>query len=251
MNYIYPKAEPFFLSGHTDTALLFIHGFTASPSEVYPTAKLIHEMSGHTVSGILLPGHGSSPRQLNNTNWKEWFKAVEKELEFLLGNYKRVFIAGLSMGALLALHAAEMKKELKAVVSINAPIYNNFPLLTFLAPFIKYLIPYFPKGTGSGIKKLKKEGRFAYKVTPVKAFLQMMSLRRQVILGLKNIGIPLLVIQSQHDESVNKKSAEFLLDRSCQEESCLLKLNSSGHIATMGVEKNIIAEKILEFINDK
>ena len=60
MIHVYSRVEPF-LSGSNNIAMLFIHGFTASPSEIYPVAKLVHQATGITVSGVLLPGHGSIP----------------------------------------------------------------------------------------------------------------------------------------------------------------------------------------------
>ena len=86
MSHIYPQAQPFFLKGSQETALLFIHGFTASPSELYPTAQLIYDLCGYTLSGPLLPGHGSNPCSLNKSSWEEWYNAVRKELNFLMEN---------------------------------------------------------------------------------------------------------------------------------------------------------------------
>ena len=112
---IFPQAESFLLTGQTDTACLFIHGFTASPSEVYPVARLIFEKTGFTVSGPLLPGHGCTPREMNQTCWQDWFSRVEQEIDYLHRRHKRVFVAGLSMGGLLGLHAASRKEGLAGV----------------------------------------------------------------------------------------------------------------------------------------
>ena len=43
-----------------ETGVLLLHGLTSTTAEVRPLAKrLLNE--GYTVSGILLPGHGTTP----------------------------------------------------------------------------------------------------------------------------------------------------------------------------------------------
>jgi carboxylesterase len=246
MIYIYPQAEPVFLRGDQDTALLFIHGFTASPSELLPTARLIHERCGCTVSLPLLPGHGSTPRFLNQTSWEQWYAAVEKELSFLVESYKRVFIGGLSMGALLALHAATLVPELKGAIAINAPIFNHSPILTAASPLIRCIKPFYPKKDRLRLRELEEQGRFAYDVIPVKAFQSVTRLRNLVMQEIDAIKPPVLLVQSLQDGSVHPRSAYYLQEKIAG--SRLLELPDSDHIATMGSEKDKLALTITEFI---
>lgn len=248
MIYVYPEAEPFFLAGKKDTALLFLHGFTASPSEVLPTAQILHEERGFTVSGILLPGHGSHPRFLSQTTWQDWYKAVEEEVLYLAGNYENVYIAGLSMGGLLSLHAAFSRPELRGAITINAPLYNRYPVLTFFAPLIQLIKPYFPKKMDQKMRELKKRGRFAYDCNPVKAFRSMQELKNLVMKELPLIEIPLLAMQSVYDEAVDVKSLHFILEKAKKAKVKGVKLYHSGHIATME-EPAAIAEEIIGFID--
>jgi carboxylesterase len=249
MSYIHPQVQPIFLSGSQKTALLFIHGFTASPSELYPTAHLIHEISGCTLSAPLLPGHGSSPRLLNQSNWEEWYNAIEKELDFLMENYQRVFVGGLSMGGLLALHAGSLIKGLQGVISINAPVFNRFPLLTAASPLIGRIRPYYPKKDSPLLRKLEEEGRFAYNVIPARAFQSVMNLRNTVMEEVHNISLPVLLIQSLQDESVHPRSIYYLQEKINHTE--LIELDCSTHVATMGKEKEKIARAISNFISNK
>ncbi|HHV15264.1 MAG TPA: alpha/beta fold hydrolase [Gelria sp.] len=244
---IYPQAEPFFLRGNQEIALLFIHGFTASPSELYPTAQLIYDLCGCTISAPLLPGHGSSPHLLNQSNWEEWYNTVRKESEFLIENYSRVFVGGLSMGGLLALHAGSRVKGLQGTISINAPVFNHFPLLIAVSPLIGRIRPYFPKKGGPRQRRLAQEGRFAYNVMPAQAFQSLMNLRNQVMEETDNINLPVLLIQSLQDESVHPRSVYYLQEKIKHTE--LIELPDSGHVATMGSEKEKIARAITGFIS--
>ncbi|MGI5911573.1 MAG: alpha/beta hydrolase [Syntrophomonadaceae bacterium] len=246
MKHINPSAESFILSGSKDIALLFLHGFTASPSELYPTARLIHELSGLTICAPLLPGHGLTPDELNQYSWEQWYGAVEREIISLKQSNRQVFIGGLSMGALLSLHAARCIPGLKGAIAINAPIYYHTPMLTAISSLIGWIKPFYPKKTSMVSQKLKDKGRFAYDVIPVKAFGSLDQLRKEVINEVAGIKIPVLLIQSLQDESVQACGTYYLRERIPK--SQLLELSHSGHIATMGEEVEKIAQAIVKFI---
>jgi len=245
---INPKAESFLLTGHEDTACLFIHGFSASPSEVYPVARLIFEKTGFTVSGPLLPGHGCTPQEMNQTSWQDWFSRVEQEIVYLQRRHTRVFVAGLSMGGLLGLHAASRQQGLEGVIAINTPIFTNSPRLIAWAPLLRILRPYYPKKMDQVAKELQAMGRYAYPVMPVKAFMSMHNLRETVLQEIPGLNLPILLFQSSEDESVNSRSASYIKDKAVRAPVKLVELRNSGHIATMGQEKLLIAEEIIKFI---
>lgn len=247
---IYPQAEPFFINGSKETACLLLHGLTASPSEMLPVARLVHEINGCTISAPLLPGHGSQPAHLNQTGWNDWYAAAEQELNHLLDNYRRVFVAGLSMGALLSLHAASSLPGLKGAIAINAPLFTNRPMLVASAPLMRYIKPYYPKKSSKKHRELEEQGRFAYGVIPVKAFMSMSRLSVVVKEELEKITIPLLLFQSCLDESINPKGAAFIKEKTQGTSLKFIELQNSDHIATMGKEKNIIAQEITDFMDN-
>jgi carboxylesterase len=246
---IYLQAESFLLTGRANTACLFIHGFTASPSEVYPVARIIHEMTGCTMSGPLLPGHGCSPQDMNQTCWQDWFARIEQEVDYLQHRYARIFVAGLSMGGLLALYAAGKISGLQGVIAINTPILTNSPRLMAAAPLLQYLRPYYPKKIDRSAIELEAQGRFAYRVMPLKALLSMQRLRKIVVKELPHLKLPILLFQSCRDETVDPRSALYIRDRAVQSQVRIIELIDSGHIATMGPEKLVIAEEIVAFMS--
>lgn len=246
MIHVYAQAEPFFKSGN-NIAILFIHGFTASPSEVYPVAQIVHENSGATVSSILLPGHGSHPRFLNRTTWQDWYQAVEDEARYLIDNYDKVYIAGLSLGGLLALYLGINLPEIKGVTAINAPIKLRYPIIRGLALGLQWVKPYFPKSEATQAD-LRKKGRFAYDCTPVKAFLSMMNFRDIVLNNLDKLTVPLLIIQSLADETVDPAGVRVIVDKGKNSLVELVELEDSRHVATMGEDREKIAGLIIDFI---
>jgi carboxylesterase len=215
---------------------------------MYPLAMWLQERLNCTVSGILLPGHGSHPRFLNGTTWKDWFGTVQDELENLLSHYEQVYAVGLSMGGLLAIYASLHCPQLKGIVSINAPVINRFwPAAGMvLAPALQWVLPYFPKPKPAGRRELPN--RFDYSVYPLKALCSMLELRQLVKKEISRLTTPVLVIQSQKDESVDPRSLEWLAQRIVGAPQDTLWLENSGHIATMGPERELLAGKIVEFI---
>ena len=50
-----------------------------------------------------LAGHGTTPQDLNETKWQDWYKAVSDGVYRLQAGCDRVSIVGLSMGGLLTI----------------------------------------------------------------------------------------------------------------------------------------------------
>ena len=248
MSKVHTQAREFCLAGDNGEALLFIHGITASPSEIYPAAQLVHEKTGAAVKGILLPGHGTSLKDLSRTRWTDWFQAVEDEIGKMRRQYNSLFLAGLSLGGLLSLYAAEKIADINGVVSINAPIFLKIPAVDILAPVARLVCKNIPKAASTWNRKLNEEGRFNYNATPIDAFQSMWQLRHKAVQGLKDITIPLLIIQSRQDETVRPSSGRFILVQAVNAPAELLELELSRHVATMDREKGIIADKIAEFM---
>ena len=71
-------------------------------------------------------------------------------------------------------------------------------------------------------------------------------MRGIVMRELDRLTAPLLVIQSLQDQSVRTESADYIMKHATRCRSCLLKLPRSGHIATMGPEKDIIVQSIIK-----
>jgi len=248
MDNVHPQAEPFYLTGSSHQALLFLHGFTASPSEVRPVAEKLNKINNCSVSGILLPGHGTTPDQLNTIRWPEWYKAVEEELKSLQTRYQQVFVGGLSMGGMLALHAGVNIEGLAGVVTINAPIYYHYGVIPLLSDLRGMMTPFYPKKGLQQIKELEDQGRFAYRVMPLKAFHSLNHLRKVVMKEIQGLKIPALIFQSMLDESVHPRSGDALYEKTRGQGAKLIMLPQSGHIATMGAQEEQIAREIANFM---
>jgi carboxylesterase len=112
------KTAPFEL-GRGEDACLLLHGFTGSPWDVRPLGEAL-AARGLYVRAIQLPGHGTTPEALLRVSHRDWLRAVAQAL-FSLRDHRRTFVAGLSMGALLALRLAADYPERVHGLALVAP----------------------------------------------------------------------------------------------------------------------------------
>ena len=133
------EGESFFWKSG-ETGVLLLHGLTATTAEVRPLAKrLLNE--GYTVSGILLPGHGTTPENLSQTDRKDWIKASEEAYNELKRECSSVIVGGESVGALIALRLASDYPEIKGLL-LYAPAMSlavsflKKVFLVMVSPFV-------------------------------------------------------------------------------------------------------------------
>ena len=103
--------------------VLLVHGFTGAPPSMRPWGEFLHS-KGYTVRVPLLPGHGTTPEDLNEVKWQEWPDKVTKELRELQKSCDTIFLIGLSMGGGTVLNVAESNNDvIKGVILVNPWIH--------------------------------------------------------------------------------------------------------------------------------
>jgi carboxylesterase len=119
-------AAPFSLGDGADACLL-LHGLTGAPYEVRPVGEALAR-AGFRAVGPLLPGHGTLPGDLETVTRGEMLDAAQEALLSLQGA-RRVYLCGLSMGALLAIRLAAKGFARRGVPPVSA--------LALLAPAVR------------------------------------------------------------------------------------------------------------------
>src|SRR3990167_2186501 len=132
-----PQIDPIFRQGTNGAGVLLLHGFTGTPDSMRPVAnKLIH--SGFTISAPLLAGHGTTPENLARTDWTTWFHSAQKAYMELHQKCSKIFVAGLSMGALLGLQlATDYPPSTMAIGCLATPLHLKSKISRLL-PFIRH-----------------------------------------------------------------------------------------------------------------
>jgi carboxylesterase len=246
MHEVSPEAKPFELVGGHINCLL-IHGLTASPSEMRLLGEYLHQR-GYSVYAPLLPGHGRTPKHLNQTGWSDWYQEVEAWAERLRQEPYPLVVIGLSMGALLALELGLRVKGIRGLVCINPPLVLQ-DWRSNWARVLKVFRNYIPKAIGDEDRQMQSRGRFAYDCIPLKAFVSMQALVKDVIKQLEMIDVPVLAVQGGRDELVDARSYKIMSQRLPPERLQNLYLERSSHVATMGEELELLGAAIDSFVS--
>lgn len=130
------KTAPFEL-GRGEDACLLLHGFTGSPWDVRPLGEAL-AVRGLYVRAIQLPGHGSTPEALLSVDHRDWWRAASQAL-LSLRDYRRIFVAGLSMGALLSLRlAADFPERVHGLALVAPAVRFKGPHMWLLKRLRRY-----------------------------------------------------------------------------------------------------------------
>ena len=234
--------NPFFWEGGPSGVLL-IHGFTATTAEVRPLAKSLHAR-GYTVAGPVLPGHNSTPKDINRYTWEDWAATVEESYRELANRCERVFVGGESTGGLLALYLGSKHRAISGILAyapalkLNISPCNEFKL-RLLAPFI----PYLPKQPGDDNPAWQ-----GYTVNPLKGTLQLLRLQRETLPLLPAIRQPILIVQGRLDKTVYPDVPDTIYNNVSSAVKELHWMEKSSHCVTLDCEFDQVAEITLGFL---
>lgn len=240
-------AESFLLEGNKKKAVLLLHGYTGTTAEMRPLGDYLHAL-GYTVLCVRLPGHGTSVDDLEQTTATQWYEAAAQGCDTLLAQYAEVYVAGLSMGALLAIKIAACK-GIKKAVFISAPIYVRDKRTPFL-PLLRYFIRYLPKRKRN-YQDMDKYCQ-AYTKMPTKPLTSLFALVKECKqLLLPAIHIPCLILQSTIEHTVKPKSAQYIYEHvgTAAAQKKLVWYEHSGHILTLDSEHEQVFAEIGAFFD--
>ena len=265
-----------FMIGPEDAeiACLLIHGFSGTPTEMRGLGDALAEQ-GIRVYGVLVAGHNGDPEELILSGRKTWLASVEEGLA-QLAHYKTVFVAGLSMGGVLALNLAIRHPErLAGVIAMSTPTRLDSNIQTRLVPLARYFVKWFyplkalnfsnPKVQAEILKQAQlrdatvttidfKDPQVVNHIKtliriPVPAIAELIALINQTRRNLSKVRIPLLIIQSKRDRTVEPKCAEELYRLTTSAPSKSLHwLTESDHVITTGVEREEVYQLTISFI---
>lgn len=257
----------------TETACLLIHGFSGSPTEMRGLGEAL-ATRGVRVYGMLVAGHNGDPEELVVSRRKQWIVSAEEGLQ-TLSRYPRVFVVGLSMGGVLSLLLAIRHPErIQGVVALSTPTRFRGGLQVQLLPLARYVVRWFyplsalnfnnPKVQAEVLKQarlrdpdvtidfsdtetvnhIKKMVRL-----PVPAIAELFAITNYVRKQLGKVRLPLLIIHSKRDQTVDPRCAEELYQRATAATPKSLQwLEMSDHVITTGVEHEHVYKLVQDFI---
>ncbi|MGG5172986.1 alpha/beta hydrolase [Pseudarthrobacter sp. J1738] len=238
--------------GHGQNAEIGVavsHGFTGSTQDVLPWAQAL-AAQGYAVRVPLLPGHGTSWRDLQISRWRQWATCYEAAYLELRGQTRLTFTAGLSMGGTLALRTASTHGAC-GVLAVN-PALSFYDRRVKAVALLKYLMPTtspIEEGeTTTSTQGLPDTGG-DYSVTPLAAVHQLKRLFSNTRRKIRGLDVPVLVFKSEQDSVVPANSLEFIRTSVAAQRLEVVTLVRSSHVATLDVEAGLIAQHSVDFIS--
>ncbi|MGA1932422.1 alpha/beta fold hydrolase [Arcobacter sp. YIC-464] len=239
----------------SDTCIITVHGFSSSPKEIEELSIYLHS-AGFAVYSPRLDGHGTSPEDLKDKKWEDWYKSVCQTITIASIKYKKVFIVGFSTGGLLSLLSADKKyHEFSGIVCINAALNLKDIRVKTLLPAVSFwndLVKKFNSNSYSKdyIENNSENPTVNYDKFYLESIKQLSLLMEVTRKKLKNVTQPCLIVQAKDDPVVNASSAYEIFEKISSKDKEIEIIEAKRHIIVKGEGKEELFEIILKFIKN-
>jgi len=275
MNSDNSKKYSFFFKGGAKGVLL-IHGITGTPSEMHYLGRALKK-AGHTVLCNTLPRHCGTLAELKKVTWQEVAESCTQDLRTLKKECSQVFVAGLSMGALMGIHLAyEFPSDISGIIALAPTLFYDgwalpkarvFLNIVWSVPFLRNRIdvreswPYglkneYLRENIEAFYKNAKANRFDNKILlfgspflPIACLYQHHLFAKVARREIPRVKTPILIFHAKEDDMVSLRSSRYILKNIASRVKSLIILEDSYHMITMDNEKNRVAEETIKFLN--
>lgn len=244
---IMPGAGPFYFEG-SKIGILMIHGGGGGTcADLKPLAEDLHKKGGYTVKVPLLPGYGSSPEDLKNTQIDEWKSALEQEVKTLMNICDKIIVGGHSMGGVLTLILASYY-YFDGIFTISAPIGAR-SFLIHLVPLFKIFVKYH-KNPSEQFRKDTNGKWVGYDKIPVNIGIKAKKLMKEMKQSLIKINCPTLLFQGRLDSDIKKNSMDYIFSTISSKNKKKIWLEHNAHPILCSPDHNQIVSELFNFINE-
>ncbi|MGY5450927.1 alpha/beta hydrolase [Agarivorans sp. MS3-6] len=192
-------------------AILLIHGLTDSPFHFHDLAWQFYQQ-GFDVRTLLLPGHGTAPSDLVELKYQQWQQAADYAIKRTIDDYQQVYLGGFSTGgALILSHLINKQNNAQQIqgVMLWSPASKASSGLAWMAKYVSWVSTWLDKEGDIDFAK--------YESFPYNAGAQVNSLMKQLnkqIAKAKHLPkVPLLVVASQYDQTIDTQATLEILEK--------------------------------------
>lgn len=238
---------------HSTTCIINLHGFSSAPKEVEQLSQFLNE-KGFNVYAPRLKGHGTSPKDLKETKWQDWYLSLCRAITIATLKYQKVYLVGFSTGGLLALLSTKKHyTQFAGIVCINAALHLNDIRMKTMLPAVSFwndLVSAFSADDYAKeyVPNNAENPDINYNKHYVQSIEQLNALMSKTQKNLPNIKNPILIIQAKNDPVVNPSSAYEIFDSIESKRKNIRMLDLDNHVIVKGENTQILYESIYKFL---
>jgi len=261
------KQADFLLRGGR-AGVLLIHGLTGTPAEMRFVGKGLNR-AGFTVYGMQLAGHCGSEADLLKTGWRDWTRSVVEGADRLRREVDHLFVAGLSMGSVLALNLAIERPQWVDGLGLYGStfFYDGWTIprvarLSFMLPLVcgmglfkqRRFMESFPYGIKDERVRMRIAGAMldgqseaaGLPGNPWPSLAEFHKLVWHVRPRLQDVRAPALIMHAADDDIASVRNAR-LVERRITGPSETVLLNDSYHMITVDGERDKVIARSADF----
>lgn len=249
------------------TAVLLIHGLGGTAYDLGVLQKALRN-AGAVAHAPTLPGHGTHPQDLVGMAAEAWLETLSQAYRALIAEHETVHIAGMCMGALLALvlahrvgHGTGRPQDRLALLATpihidgwSTPWYRGLRHAVYRIPGMATRMRV-EEDEPFGIKnpllrriikaKLARGDSFHYPWVPLACIRQVDRLRRWARDAAPDTRCQTLIIHAREDELTSLRSAHTL--QAALPHARTVVLENSYHMICVDNDRDQVAAEVLDF----
>ena len=232
-----------------DTAVLLLHAYSGSPNDLRMLARFL-ERANYSVYAPLFSGHGTSnPEDILAVPPEKWYNEAQDALHFLqAAGFAKIYIFGLSMGGIFATHLLAQNAPGVGGGGIFSSPITKTQHNTISASFKTYAEQVLARFEADDTKRHQR-----LQTVTAQLPTQLAAIERFAVAAynaLPQIVTPYFIAQAGRDDMID--GANVL-------ETIQLRITNdlpvtfhwyerSGHVLTVGAQKNKLFADVLAFI---
>jgi len=263
------KRSEFHLRGGR-AGVLLIHGLTGTPAEMRFVGNGLNR-AGFTVLGVQLAGHCGDEADLLATGWRDWYASVVAAAGRLREEVDHLFVAGLSMGAVLALKLAiDRPREVDGIGCYGTTFFHD----GWATPPIGRFAFLLPLGIRLGIGRKRtsmenppygiKDERIRNRIVgamlsgdseagglagfPWPSLAQFQHLSLHVRNRIGRVRAPCVIVHSAHDDIASLRNVR-IVERGVSAPVETVLLDDSYHMVTVDRQRGQLIERSAAFFH--
>ncbi|MDJ0623491.1 MAG: alpha/beta fold hydrolase [Desulfocapsaceae bacterium] len=233
--------------------VVLVHSYLSIPEELLDLARWLNRQ-GLWVYLPRLPGHGTTPEDLAQTDYSAWQLSVERGYAIISSICKKVVLGGVSIGGCLAFDLAARLPELAGVFAVCPPLsLKNYSTSFMPSIDVWHRILAKIKRDALDVSYFQFESEnpyINYDRNPVYSVKNVGSFLEQLRPMLKDIIHPSLILHADRDPVVDSNGSRIMYEELGSTRKEYMLFSSDRHILTSGVDSDMVNERIGSFIRE-